>query len=84
MKIQVAYDGDVVQVYHNAERLGFVNYEAFCLLVLSPRQFRQLEKSPERCVWDVRWINLSMALAMPTWSASERHAEAFRSHPPVV
>lgn len=83
MRIEVVYDGDRVHIYHNEERLGHTSYEAFCLLVLSPRQFRRLEKDPERSVWDVRKICLSHALAEPTWSASEQLAGAWYSLPQV-
>jgi len=81
MRIEAVYDGDRVHIYHNEERLGYVSYEAFCLLVLSPRQFGRLEKDPERSVWDVRKIDLSQALADPTWSASEQPFGAWHSLP---
>ena len=69
MRIRSVVDGDRVHIYYNEERLGFVNFEAFCLLVLSPVQFARLEKNPDKDVWDVRKIDLSIALANPTWSA---------------
>jgi len=71
MRIEVVYDGDCVIIYHNDKRLGLISYEAFCLRVLSPRQFKRLEREPDKKVWEVRKIDLSQSLADPTWSACQ-------------
>lgn len=54
---------DPVTIYHDGKRLGNVSYEVFCLKVLSPRTFRQLEKNPDLREFDVRRIDLDQALA---------------------
>jgi hypothetical protein len=61
MIIKVMYDDDVV-IFHEGKRLGAIDYDTFCLQVLSPRQFRRLEKDPDVRVWDVRKLELVNAL----------------------
>ncbi len=61
MIIKVMYDDDVV-IFHEGKRLGVIDYDTFCLQVLSPRQFRRLEKDPDVRVWDVRKLELINAL----------------------
>lgn len=66
MRIKAIFDGDRVHLYHNDKRLGSTTYEAFCLKLLSPKQFERFEKNPDREYWDVRKIDVSHALF--TWS----------------
>lgn len=61
MIIKVMYDDDVV-IFHEGKRLGTIDYDTFCLQVLSPRQFRRLERDPDVRVWDVRRLELVNAL----------------------
>jgi hypothetical protein len=61
MIIKVMYDDDVV-IFHEGKRLGAIDYDTFCLQVLSPRQFRRLEKDTDVRVWDVRKLELVNAL----------------------
>ena len=61
MIIKVVYDDDVA-IFHDGKKLGTIDYETFCLQVLSPRQFRRLEKDPDVRVWDVRKLELTNAL----------------------
>lgn len=61
MIIKVMYDDDVV-IFHEGKRLGTIDYDTFCLQVLSPRQFRRLEKDTDVRVWDVRKLELTNAL----------------------
>lgn len=62
MKIRVALQDPVI-IYHDEERLGSVSYEVFCLKVLSPRDFRKLERNPDLNEFDVRKLDLDQALA---------------------
>jgi hypothetical protein len=62
MKIR-AIPSDPVIIYHDGEKLGSVDYETFCLKVLSPREFAKLERNPDKCDFDVRKIDLDQALA---------------------
>lgn len=61
MTIKVVYDNDVV-IFHDGRNLGAIDYDTFCLQVLSPRQFRRLERDPDVRVWDVRKLELVNAL----------------------
>lgn len=61
MIIKVVYDDDVA-IFHDGRKLGTIDYETFCLHVLSPRQFRRLERDPDVRVWDVRKLELTNAL----------------------
>lgn len=84
MRIQIAIDDDGVIVYHNDKRLGLISYEAFCLRVLSPRQFGRYEKNPDITVWDVRKLDVSQALADPTWLACQQPSLASHFLLPVL
>lgn len=57
MIINVTYGDDVI-IFYEGKKIGKVDYETFCLEVLSPRQFRRLERDPDVRIWDVRKLEL--------------------------
>ena len=53
------FSDDYVYAFKNDILAAKFDYNTFCLMVISPKEFKQLEKNPDKSKFNIRKIDLN-------------------------